>query len=303
MKKIIFMGTPEYAAKILQTLHNADDIDVVAVYTQPDKPVGRKRVMTAPPVKVLAEQHNIALYQPQRLRDEQTITQLHAISCDFIIVAAYGQILPQDILDHAPCINLHASILPQYRGASPIQQSLLHGDTKSGVTAMLMDEGLDTGAILKISEVSIADDEMAASLFDKLTQCASQLTLEVLRTFHELHPVPQDDNEATYCKKITKADGEVSFDDAKELYNHYRAYTPWPGVFLSSGLKLKAMQLHESASTHHAGEILEVRKEYAIIGCKQGSVKLLRVQPSSKKELSIYDYINGKRLRIEDTLT
>ncbi len=166
MIKVIFMGTPDYAASILKTLICSEDIEVVAVYTQPDKPVGRKRVMTPPPVKVLAESENIMLYQPQCLRDKQTVAKLQTIHCHFIIVAAYGQILPEAVLDHAPCINLHASILPQYRGASPIQQSLLHGDTQSGVTAMLMDEGLDTGAILKISEVVIADDEMASSLFE-----------------------------------------------------------------------------------------------------------------------------------------
>ncbi len=303
MKKIIFMGTPEYAADILQALIDADDMEVVAVYTQPDKPVGRKRVMTPPPVKVLAKRNHLPTYQPQRLRDDQVTAVLQTIPCDFIVVAAYGQILPKVVLEHAPCINLHASILPQYRGASPIQQSLLHGDTTSGVTAMLMDEGLDTGAILKISEVEIADDEMAASLFEKLTRCATHLTLEVLRNFDELRPVPQDETVASYCKKITKADGEVCFDDAQQLYNKYRAYTPWPGIFLHSGLKLKSMQLHESTSTNRAGVILSLTKAYAIIGCERGSIKLLRVQPASKKELSVYDYINGKRLRIEDTLT
>lgn len=142
--KIIFMGTPDYASAILQKIINTPDMQVVAVYTQPDKPVGRKKIITPPPVKVLACENNIEVYQPTRLRDEETVNELLKIDCDYIIVAAYGQILPKTILDHAPCINLHASILPQYRGASPIQQSLLNGDEKTGVTAMHMDEGLDT---------------------------------------------------------------------------------------------------------------------------------------------------------------
>ncbi len=302
MLKVIFMGTPDYAAEILATLVTADDIEVVAVYTQPDKPVGRKRIMTPSPVKLLAQEHHIDLYQPQSIRDESVVMKLQDIICDMIIVAAYGQLLPKTILEYAPCINLHASVLPHYRGASPIQQSLLNGDRSSGVTAMLMDEGMDTGAILKIVDVDIADDEMAATLFHRLTQTASQLTLEVLRTFHTLTPISQDDTQATYCKKITRSDGEVYFDDARHLYNKYRAYTPWPGLFLSSGLKLKVMQLHETTSNNRAGTILEITKAYAIIGCERGSIKLLRVQPASKKELSVYDYINGKRLRVEDTL-
>ena len=148
--KIIFMGTPDYAEAILKTLINTDKIDVVAVYTQPDKPVGRKKVMTSPSVKVLANENNIDVYQPSRLRNEDVVKELQTIECDYIVVAAYGQILPQEILDHAPCINLHASILPQYRGASPIQQTLLNDDKQTGVTAMRMDIGLDTGDILKI---------------------------------------------------------------------------------------------------------------------------------------------------------
>ncbi|HZF70232.1 MAG TPA: methionyl-tRNA formyltransferase, partial [Sulfuricurvum sp.] len=148
------MGTPEYAGTILEALIQADDIEIVAVYTQPDKPVGRKGILTPPIVKVLAEKANLRVIQPNRLRDEAVVKDLLTIPCDMIIVAAYGQILPKAILDHAPCVNLHASILPQYRGASPIQQSLLNNDPISGVTAMWMDEGLDTGDIIKIETVS-----------------------------------------------------------------------------------------------------------------------------------------------------
>jgi methionyl-tRNA formyltransferase len=300
--RVIFMGTPDYASTILTDLLKVDEVEVVAVYTQPDKPVGRKKVLTPPPVKVVAQENNIKIFQPQKLRDKAVVLELQKINCDFIVVAAYGQILPKTVLDHAPCINLHASILPQYRGASPIQQSLLNGDKQSGVTAMLMDEGLDTGAILKILKVSIGDDEMVASLFDKLTQTASSLTLDVLKRFDELTPQAQIDADATHCKKITKEHGEVRFDDAQELYNRYRAYTPWPGVYLSSGLKLKSMTLEETNSTNEAGKILSSDKESCLIGCSKGSIRLYRVQPPSKKEIKIFDYLNGKRLSCDDTL-
>jgi methionyl-tRNA formyltransferase len=296
------MGTPDYASTILETLLKTDNIDIVAVYTQPDKPVGRKKILTPSPVKVLAKEHNIALHQPQRLRDEDVVAELKNIQCDFIVVAAYGQILPLAVLEHAPCINLHASILPQYRGASPIQQTLLSGDMKSGVTAMLMDEGLDTGAILKISQIDVDDDEMLTSLFEKLTRCASALSIAVLRDYDALIPVAQNDAEASYCKKISKENGEVIFDNARNLYNKYRAYTPWPGVYLKSGLKLKQMTFEEGDSSNKAGVILSYDKESALIGCERGSIRLYSVQPPSKKEISMFDYINGKRLSLEDIL-
>ena len=302
MKKILFMGTPDYAQKILQTILQQKEFEVVAVFTQMDKPVGRKKILTPPAVKTLAQEHNIKVYQPKSLQSDQAIADVLAIGCDFIVVAAYGQILPKEILKHAPCINLHASVLPKYRGASPIQQALLNGDTTTGVTAMLMDEGLDTGDILAIKECVIEPDETAVELFEKLTQIAAVLSVEVLENFTKLTPQPQDDTQASYCKKITKADGQVEFVNAQSLYNTYRAFTPWPGVFLPSGLKLKKMQLHQKEGMYAKGEILECTKEYAIIGTAKGSIKLFRVQPQSKKEMDIYSYINGKRLQVGDTV-
>ena len=302
MIDVIFMGTPDYADVILNALIEDSDINVKAVYTQPDRPVGRKKVLTPPIVKKRALAHNILLYQPERLRDESVVKELLEIKCDYIVVAAYGQILPREILDHAPCINLHASILPHYRGASPIQQTLLHGDKETGVTAMLMQEGLDTGDILKIEKIKVHDDEMVESLFERLTQVAAALTLDVLKNFKQYKPLPQNDSEATYCKKITKADGEVTFDDAQILYNKYRAFTPWPGIYLESKLKLKKIALYDTDSSNRAGEILSIDKESIVVGCKKGSITIFRVQPESKKEMDVLAYINGKRLNIADTL-
>jgi len=301
--KIIFMGTPDYAGHILQKIIDTKDIEVVAVYTQPDKPVGRKKILTPPIVKTIALQNNIVVYQPNRLRDEKTIKEVIGIKCDYIVVAAYGQILPLEILQHAPCINLHASILPQYRGASPIQQTLLNGDCKTGVTAMLMDEGLDTGDIIKIKEIDVSKTEMAESLFDRLTDIACELTIDVLENFNSYTPIKQDDSLSSHCKKIGKQDGEVEFDDATVIFNKYRAFTPWPGIYLSSGLKLKKIELIENESQNESGKILDLEKDGVVIGCKRGSIKVLRVQPESKNEMDVISYINGKRLNIADTLS
>ncbi|MBU1659058.1 methionyl-tRNA formyltransferase [bacterium] len=301
--KIIFMGTPDYAKVILQRLLDTKEVEVVAVYTQPDKPVGRKKVLTAPEVKTLACGHGIDVYQPNRLRDKETVAQLLQIECDFIVVAAYGQILPLEILNHAPCINLHASILPQYRGASPIQQTLLNGDTKTGVTAMLMDVGLDTGDIIKISSIDVDCDEMLEGLFEKLTQTAADLTIDVLKNFNSFTSIPQDNSLATHCSKITKEDGQVCFEDATVIYNKYRAFTPWPSVYLQSGLKLKKIALQDKTSQNEIGEILQIDANSILVGCKEGSLRIFTVQPQSKKEMNIISYINGKRLNIADTLS
>lgn len=302
MTRIIFMGTPDYAADILKTLMAADDIEVVAVYTQPDKPVGRKGILTPPPVKVLAQEAHIPVIQPSRLRDENIVEALLKIKCDLIIVAAYGQILPKAILDHAPCVNLHASILPQYRGASPIQQSLLHNDTKSGVTAMLMDEGLDTGAIIKIATVDISPDEMVETLYASLTQIACDLTVDVIRHWDRKTAVSQNNEEATHCSKISKSDGLMAFENAVDIYNKYRAFTPWPGIYLESGLKLKEMELVEDKSRGRAGEIVTIEPHGVVVQCNNGSLRLIKVQAPSKQETSAIAYLNGKRLGCGNTL-
>ncbi len=295
------MGTPSYAEVILKKLLDQEDIEVVAVFTQADKAVGRKQVLTPPIVKVLAQEHNIKVYQPLKLRD--AISDVLATECDYIVVAAYGQIVPKEIIDYRPCINLHASILPLYRGASPIQAALLNGDKQTGITSMLMDETLDTGDILEIAKVDIDPNAMQEELFAQLSDEAAKLTLKTLRDFKKITPKPQDNQAATYCKKITKQDGLIEFLDANEIYNKYRAFTPWPGIYLASALKIKKCALQEQTSTNVSGEILKIEKDYVLIGCKKGSLKIFSVQPESKKEMDIISYINGKRLRVADTLS
>ena len=304
MVDIIFMGTPEYASTILERIISDGAFNVKAVYTQKDKPVGRKRIVTPPKVKEVALREGITLFQPDRLKDEEVIEELLAIEVDFIVVAAYGQILPKAILEHAPCINLHASILPRYRGASPIQEALLNGDTTTGITAMLMDEGLDTGDILKITEVDIKATMMAQELFTLLSDVAATLIVDVLKDFERLTPQPQDEALATYCKKITKADGEITLSDARSVYNRYRAFTPWPGIYLKSGLKLKEIALNEyESSSEVEGKIVSIGDNSIRVACHRGSLELFRVQPPSKKEMGVVDYINGQRLLVGDILS
>jgi methionyl-tRNA formyltransferase len=296
MVRVVFMGTPEYATAILQALVDANDIEVVGVYTQPDKPVGRHGVLTPPSVKVLAQENHIPIYQPNRLRDQDTVEEVLSIPCDLIIVAAYGQILPKAILDYVPCINLHASILPHYRGASPIQQSLLNDDAISGVTAMWMDEGLDTGSIIKIARLDISPDEMIASLYTRLTRLACNLTLDVVRHWDRTNSEPQEEKKASNCRKISKTDGLIAFENAQDIHNRYRAFTPWPGIYLASGLKIKVLSLEEGESVGTAGEILAVDEKSIVVQCQKGSLRLTTLQAPSKQETSAVAYLNGKRL-------
>jgi methionyl-tRNA formyltransferase len=297
------MGTPSYATNILKTLINHDSIEVVALFTQEDKPVGRKQILTPPDVKkyIIENDLDIPIFQPKKLRDEENVLKIKELNPNFIVVAAYGQILPKSILKIAPCINLHASILPKYRGASPIQDAIKNGDNFSGVTAMLMDEGLDTGDILGFSYIDIKDMD-APTLFEKLSFLASDLTVEVLLNFKKIKPLKQNPLLATYCKKIKKEDGFITFDNAKKIYQKYLAYLWWPNIFLESGLKLKKITLCESETNNKEGEILKIESESITVGCKKGSLKIFLLQPPSKKEMKAVDYLRGKRLSVGDTL-
>jgi len=301
MSRIVFMGTPDYAKEILEKLLKSE-FEVLAIFTQPDKPVGRKKVMTPPPVKVLGEENSIEIHQPKRLRDSENVDILRELNPDFIVVAAYGQILSKEILDIAPSINLHSSILPKYRGASPIQQALLNGDSETGVTSMLMNEGLDTGDILKISKLNIDSSWVVGDLYRELTEIAGDLTLTTLREFNKITPEPQNDKQATHCSKISKSDGEIDFYSADEVLKKYRAFTPWPSIFSESGLKFTDIELHSSSGNHNRGEIISIDGDVAIVGCETGSIKVRKLQPKSKKEMTIKAYLNGKRIGIGDTL-
>lgn len=302
-KKIVFMGTPDYATVIFEKLIE-QNYDLVALFTQPDKKVGRKQVLTPPHIKQFCIDNELELpiYQPNKLRDVENVEIIKTLEPDFIIVAAYGQILPKSILDIAPCINLHASLLPLYRGASPIQEALLNGDKFTGVTSMLMDVGLDSGDVLGLEYLELTPNMCVEEAFSELSKIAANLTIDTLERYDEIKPKVQNTSQVSHCGKITKDDGLVNLDDASKVYNKYKAYHYWPGIFLESGLKLKDIRLLESESTNRAGEIIKLEKAFIVIGCEKGTLQINRVQAPSKKEVSVIDYLNGNRLGLKDIL-
>lgn len=305
--RVVFMGTPSYATTILRALLNDADIEVTLLVTQEDKPVGRKQVLTPPHIKAWLLEHNtdIEIYQPKTLRDKEAQAKIASFRPDFIVVAAYGQLLPKAVLDIAPCINLHASLLPKYRGASPIQSTLLANETYAGVTSMLMEEGLDTGAMLGFSYLKIDPKHNASLLFDELAALAANLTLSTLKNFTSLQPLTQVGANATHCKKIKKDDGLVTFEqNAHDILIRYKALSPWPGIFLESGLKLLDIEFVKSNKnvTMSIGLIEEIKSDGVVVSCKQDSLLLKTLQPVSKNAMNALDYIRGKRLSIGDPL-
>ncbi|MEN8718192.1 MAG: methionyl-tRNA formyltransferase [Sulfurovum sp.] len=304
-KKILFMGTPDYATKIFEEILANENYELIGLFTQPDKKVGRKQILTAPHIKQFCLDKNLDLpiFQPDKLRNnEEVTTQIKDLNPDFIIVAAYGQILPKEILDIAPCINLHASLLPKYRGASPIQESLLNDDIYTGVTSMMMEEGLDSGDILALKYLKITPTMEVVEAFNKLSQIAAKLTIETLDNFERISPLKQNDSEVSFCNKIKKEHGLVNFKSAKKLVLKFKAYSFWPGVFIESGLKLKNITLLENESCNEAGKILEIKKDSVVIGCEKGSIEIKNLQAPSKKEVDSADYIRGQRLNVGDIL-
>ena len=299
------MGTPDYATSIFtELIGQSDKYKITSLFTQSDKKVGRKQILTPPHIKQYCLDNNldIPIYQPAKLSAQENIDIIKEQKPDFIIVAAYGQILSQEILDLAPCINLHASILPEFRGASPIQQAILKDKARVGVTAMLMDRGLDTGDILGFSVID-NEDYNAPDLFVALTKIASTLLLDTLDRYENIMPLKQTNALSSYARKVSKQDGLVEFLNAREVYLKYQAYFYWPHISLASGLKLVRIELVNTKKEHKkAGSLLEITKEYSLIACAQGELKIYEVQPSSKNKMPLYEYLQGKRMVVGDIL-
>jgi methionyl-tRNA formyltransferase len=299
--RVIFMGTPDISANILEALLQ-DSYNIISVYTQPDKKVGRKQVIQKTPVKILAEKNNIPVYDPRKL-DEITITQLREQKPDLIILIAYGKILPPAFLD-APslgAVNIHPSLLPKFRGPSPIQNALLTGEKITGTTIMLMDAGMDTGEILKQAEIEITSTELYAELEKKLTQLSIEILLETLPKWlnGEIMPQKQDDSMATYCKMIRKADGQINWNDsAQVLYNKYRAFSAWPGIFtLWNDKRLKLSNIKfvaNNSASHKTGEVFEV-DNIIYVQTNSGVIELAEVQLEGKPNTKIVDFVNGHK--------
>lgn len=300
--KIVFMGTPDFAVPSLQRLID-DGHDILAVYCQPDKPQGRHFVLTPPPVKVLAQQHGIPVYQPATFKDTVVQAQLAALPPELIVVAAYGKILPQAVLDIPAkgCINVHGSLLPKYRGAAPIQWAVINNEPVAGVTIMQMAQGLDTGDMLLKKETPIGEDETSGELFLRIAQLGAQALSEAVDALNTLTPVPQDDTLACWSPPLQKTDGEIDWSqDAITVYARIRGVTPWPGAYtLFNGKRLKIHRAALDNSNSIAGvpgELLETKRLVITCGC--GAIELLEVQLEGAKRIPASDFIRGQRLNL-----
>ena len=301
--RVIFMGTPSYAVAILDKLIKKK-YNIVGVFTQPDKVVGRKKILTPPVVKnyILKNNLNIEIFQPNSLKEDTIYEEVLTLKPDIIIVAAYGQILPKNILEICPCINLHASILPKYRGASPIQSAILNDDKISGVTAMKMGEKLDDGDMLGFSFLDISRFK-SDEVFKQMEELASNLTVKILKNLNNIENFSQFDALSSKCSKIKKDDGLIKFsDDAKEVFQKFKAFYPWPGIFLENGTKLLDIEFVSGNKSSDFGKIVNLDKKSFDLQFKNGVIKVLKIQEKAKKPLLANDFINGKRLKIGDIL-
>ena len=296
MAKIVFMGTPDFALPSLRGLLKTQQ--VIAVVTQPDRPAGRRRKMRASPVKLLAQEAGIPLHQPTRIGSDESLRWLRRLDADAIVVAAFGQILPQRILDlpRLGAINVHASLLPRWRGAAPIQAAIKAGDPVTGATIMLMDAGLDTGAILSQRETAIGSDETGASLHDKLAALGADLLVETLPGFFsgDIHATPQDDADATYAPSIKREEGQINWQlNAAEIERTARAYTPYPGSFTSwKGSVLKIHGGFVKAGKAAPGQVV-MREGVVAIGAGDALYCPTIVQLAGKRRSAIADFVNG----------
>lgn len=302
--KIIFAGTPEFSVAPLQALIGSEH-EVIAVYSQPDRPAGRGRKLTASAVKQKALENNIPVFQPLNFKELADQQQFDDLKADVMIVVAYGLILPKVILNIPKygCLNIHASILPRWRGAAPIQRAIEAGDPESGVTIMQMDIGLDTGEMLAILTTEITEQDSAQTLHDRLSELGSTALLKTLEEIEQntFCPIKQDEDLVTYAHKLTKAEAEINWwQDAQILVRKIQAFNPWPVAYTQfQGKPLRIWQaelVEENASKNSPGGVLAVNKEGIEVATKKGVIRLLSVQLSGKKQMSAYDFAQARDL-------
>ncbi len=306
--KIVFMGTPQYSVASLKAIINAGH-NVAAVFCQPDKPVGRKRILTPPPVKIFAQEHGIEVYQPESVRTDEAYEILKSISPDAIVVVAYGKILPERILDLPKygCINGHASILPKYRGASPIQWAIVSGETETGVTAQRMDKGIDTGDILGVSKLKIEPDETSDELFERLSLVTAELLLETLERAEQgtLKCIKQNEDEASYAPIITKEMALIDFNKpAKDIFNLVRGFNSWPVAYCYLDGKRFKIYSCEVYGTSNAAPGTVVDEASLTVSCGDGNCIVLKeIQLEGGKRMSAEDFLKGKKLPVGTVFT
>ena len=301
--RVVYMGTPDFAVKPLEALIS-NNYEVVGVFTQPDKPVGRKAILTPPPVKVVAESNNIPVFQPDSLKNGAGVKILEELKPDVVIVVAYGKILPKDFLEFAKhgCINIHGSILPEYRGAAPIQWSVLDGKEFAGVTSMQMNEGLDTGDILLVEKTKIEENETSGDLYERLTVLGADVllkTLEAIKT-NSLNPQKQDDSKSSYAKMLDKSLSKIDWNlKASEVHNKIRGLDPWPvalTTFDGKNLKLFRSRLLSENYNKQAGSVIKSKDGIIVVCGDKKAVLITEVQLEGKKRMSAVDFSRGANL-------
>ncbi|MDY0212216.1 MAG: methionyl-tRNA formyltransferase [Desulfuromonadaceae bacterium] len=300
--RVVFMGTPEFALPTLAGLIDGE-VRIVGVFTQPDRPKGRGRKLEASPVKQLALEQGLPVFQPQRLREKDSIKQVRELRPELIVVVAYGQILPQEVLDIPKygCINVHASLLPRHRGAAPINRAIIEGDPMAGVTTMLMDAGLDTGAMLVKRSLSVFPNEDAGQLHDRLAQLGRDAMDETLARLCSgtLNPEKQEDRCSTYAPMLKKEDGLIDWSrPAAAIHNQVRGLYPWPGAFTYlDGEVLKIADTRITQDGGEPGQILATDKCGVIVACGEGSVQIRKLQLPGKRMLAAADFVRGAKIQ------
>ena len=298
--RVIFAGTPDFAASALNALIESDH-EIVAVYTQPDRPAGRGRKLRASPVKEVALKNDIPVLQPENLKETETQNVLRAFNADVMVVAAYGLILPQVVLDipRLGCLNIHASLLPRWRGAAPIQRAIAAGDKESGITIMQMNAGLDTGDILQLFTCPITAEDSGGDLHDRLAAIGANAIVEILNNLNsnKLKPVVQDDSLATYAHKLDKKEALINWQSSStEIERLIRAFNPWPVAFTyinDKTLRIWQAQALAENSDLEAGTIIACDKKGIDISCGKGTLRLLKLQPSGSKAMDVASFMNG----------
>lgn len=307
--RIVFMGTPDFSVECLKALVNSKH-EVVGVFCQPDKPVGRKQELKMPDVKIEALKYDLPVFQPTTLKNGKGVELLEQLAPDLIIVVAYGKILPPDFLNYPKygCINIHASILPKYRGASPIHHSVLNGDAETGVTSMQMDEGVDTGDILLIKKIPIGINDTTLKMFEKLSVLGAEVLMETIDLLEkgELKSVKQNNAEATHAGLLSKEEGEIDWNQsALSVHNKIRGLYSWPGAYTKLGgkiLKLHKAVLSDEKGNNNPGEVVDAHDKI-VVSCGDGHcVELLELQLEGKKRMDSVSFLNGRQIAVGTVL-
>lgn len=296
--KIVFFGTPQFAKNILQNL--TKKFEILAIVTQEDKPFGRKKELKTPPCKEFALTHKIPLFQPNNIKE--IVKVLEDLKPNIILVVAYGKILPKEIIEQFYCINIHASILPKSRGASPMQDMILKREKFVGLSIIKMDNLLDNGDILALRYIKNNNFDIE-KLSEILSYNASKLIIKVLSSLSNILPLRQISIDSSYCTKIARKDGVITFSNALKIYTKFLAYKTFPQISLQNGTKLLDISLNEAESTNKSGEILAILKNGVIVGCQEGSICVKTIQAVGKNKLDSTSYLNGKRLKLGDILS